>query len=231
MAIQGAYEGRALVAMIDKGSDPQENVAELLTSSGFAAPVLVTSSMNQQADLKPLAEVHGEIFLQFEVWYKYDIKVCLKYTRWIFFCILRSCFFAFQYLLYPLRPWPGAVLSFPLMARQCHCLPVLLRILRSSTVTWVTEKVLFIYFPRCEAKKSLVKLSLNLYWSNNSQMKLSNGSSTVLIGFMITVNPSYLKQCCGYELTAVLLFHTIDWYCGHKYACFLLMIELKSLPF
>uniref|UniRef100_H2U1B9 Tudor domain containing 1 n=1 Tax=Takifugu rubripes TaxID=31033 RepID=H2U1B9_TAKRU len=66
MAIQGAHEGRALVAMIDKGSDPQENVAELLTSSGFAAPVLVTSSMNQQADLKPLAEVHGEIFLQFE---------------------------------------------------------------------------------------------------------------------------------------------------------------------
>ncbi|XP_029705362.1 tudor domain-containing protein 1 isoform X5 [Takifugu rubripes] len=58
MAIQGAHEGRALVAMIDKGSDPQENVAELLTSSGFAAPVLVTSSMNQQADLKPLAEVH-----------------------------------------------------------------------------------------------------------------------------------------------------------------------------
>ncbi|XP_056882925.1 tudor domain-containing protein 1 isoform X4 [Takifugu flavidus] len=58
MAIQGAHEGRALVAMIDKGSDPQENVAELLTSSGFAAPVLVTSSMNQQADLKPLAKVH-----------------------------------------------------------------------------------------------------------------------------------------------------------------------------
>lgn len=64
MAIQGAHEGRALVAMIDKGSDPHENVAELLTSSGFAVPVLVTSSMNQQADLKPLAEVHGEMFLQ-----------------------------------------------------------------------------------------------------------------------------------------------------------------------
>lgn len=92
MTIQGAREGRALVAVIDKASDPQENVAELLTSSGFAAPVLVTSSMNQQADLKPLAEVHGEMFLQFEVWYKYDIKACLKYTRWIFFCILSSCF-------------------------------------------------------------------------------------------------------------------------------------------
>lgn len=55
MVIQGAHEGRALVAMIDKASDPQENVAELLTSSGFAA------------DHKPLAEVHGERFLQFEV--------------------------------------------------------------------------------------------------------------------------------------------------------------------
>lgn len=45
---------------------------------------------------------------------------------------------------------------------------------------------------------------------------------------MITVNPHYLKQCCGSELTAVLLFHTIDWYCAHKYSCFLLMIWIKK---
>uniref|UniRef100_A0A8C4HYP7 Tudor domain containing 1 n=1 Tax=Dicentrarchus labrax TaxID=13489 RepID=A0A8C4HYP7_DICLA len=36
--IQGAHEGKALVAMIDEASDPQANVAELLTSAGFAAP-------------------------------------------------------------------------------------------------------------------------------------------------------------------------------------------------
>lgn len=59
--IQGLHEGRALVAMIDKGSDPQGDVAELLTSAGFAAPVAVVTSMNQHADHKPLAEAHGEI--------------------------------------------------------------------------------------------------------------------------------------------------------------------------
>lgn len=62
--IQGAHEGRALVAMIDKGSDPQGNVAELLTSAGFAAPVAVTTSSNQQDDHKTPAEVHGEMCLQ-----------------------------------------------------------------------------------------------------------------------------------------------------------------------
>lgn len=49
------------MAMIDKGSDPQVDVAELLTSAGFAAPVAVVTSMNQHADHKPLAEAHGEI--------------------------------------------------------------------------------------------------------------------------------------------------------------------------
>lgn len=63
----------------------------------------------------------------------------------------------------------------------------------------------FLTFPDVKPKKSLVKLSLNLYWSNNSQMILSNGSSIIVIGFMITVNPSYVKQCCGYELTAVFI--------------------------
>lgn len=58
--IQGAHEGRALVVMTDKASDPQDNVAELLTSAGFAAPVAVTTSRNQQDDHKASAEVHGE---------------------------------------------------------------------------------------------------------------------------------------------------------------------------
>lgn len=64
MEIQGAHEGRALVVMIDKASDPQDNVAELLTSAGFAAPVAGTTSMNQQADHEASAEVHGEMCLQ-----------------------------------------------------------------------------------------------------------------------------------------------------------------------
>lgn len=59
--IQGAREGRALVVLIDKASDPQDNVAELLTAAGFAAPVAVTTSMNQQADHKASA---GETRLQ-----------------------------------------------------------------------------------------------------------------------------------------------------------------------
>lgn len=58
--IQGAHEGRALVVMLDKASDPQDNIAELLIAAGFAAPVVVTSSMNQQADHKASAEEHGE---------------------------------------------------------------------------------------------------------------------------------------------------------------------------
>ncbi|XP_068162272.1 tudor domain-containing protein 1 [Antennarius striatus] len=46
--IQGELEGRALVAMIDKGSDPQADIAELLSSAGFSAPIIRSS--NQQAD-------------------------------------------------------------------------------------------------------------------------------------------------------------------------------------
>lgn len=64
MEIQGAREGKALVSMIDKGSDPQDNVAELLTAAGFAAPAAVTTRMNQQTDRKASAEVHGEMCLQ-----------------------------------------------------------------------------------------------------------------------------------------------------------------------
>lgn len=58
--IEGAHEGRALVVMHDKARDPQVNIAELFISAGFAAPVAVTSSMNQQADHKASAEEHGE---------------------------------------------------------------------------------------------------------------------------------------------------------------------------
>uniref|UniRef100_A0A8D0CN87 Tudor domain containing 1 n=1 Tax=Sander lucioperca TaxID=283035 RepID=A0A8D0CN87_SANLU len=52
LEIQGAHEGKALVAMIDEASDPQANVAELLISAGFAAPAPppVPTSSDQQAD-------------------------------------------------------------------------------------------------------------------------------------------------------------------------------------
>ncbi|XP_028423126.1 tudor domain-containing protein 1 isoform X3 [Perca flavescens] len=52
LEIQGAHEGKALVAMIDEASDPQANVAELLISAGFAAPAPspVPISSDQQAD-------------------------------------------------------------------------------------------------------------------------------------------------------------------------------------
>ncbi|XP_070783515.1 tudor domain-containing protein 1 [Enoplosus armatus] len=55
--IQGACDGKALVAMIDEASDPQANVAELLSSAGFAAPAPVTTSSDQQADQTATAAV------------------------------------------------------------------------------------------------------------------------------------------------------------------------------
>uniref|UniRef100_A0A3Q3KD09 Tudor domain-containing protein 1 n=2 Tax=Monopterus albus TaxID=43700 RepID=A0A3Q3KD09_MONAL len=48
--IQGALEGRALVAMIDESSDPQADVAELLISAGYAVPSPVTAISDQQAE-------------------------------------------------------------------------------------------------------------------------------------------------------------------------------------
>ncbi len=59
--IQGAHEGKALVAMIDEASDPQANVAELLSSAGFAAPAPVNTNNDQQADQTATAAVepHG----------------------------------------------------------------------------------------------------------------------------------------------------------------------------
>ncbi|XP_026206588.1 tudor domain-containing protein 1 isoform X2 [Anabas testudineus] len=56
--IQGAHEGKALVAMIDEASDPQANVAELLIFAGYGAPDSVTISSDQQAD-KTAADPHG----------------------------------------------------------------------------------------------------------------------------------------------------------------------------
>uniref|UniRef100_A0A3Q3X8T6 Tudor domain containing 1 n=1 Tax=Mola mola TaxID=94237 RepID=A0A3Q3X8T6_MOLML len=50
--IQGEHEGKALVALIDEASDPQTNVAELLTSADFAAPAPVNTSNDQQANQK-----------------------------------------------------------------------------------------------------------------------------------------------------------------------------------
>ncbi|XP_035513908.1 tudor domain-containing protein 1 isoform X3 [Morone saxatilis] len=57
--IQGAHEGKALVAIIDEASDPQANVAELLTSAGFAAPAPVTTTSDQQVDQTATAEPHA----------------------------------------------------------------------------------------------------------------------------------------------------------------------------
>ncbi|XP_042364583.1 tudor domain-containing protein 1 [Plectropomus leopardus] len=60
--IQGAHEGKALVALIDEASDPQANVAELLSSAGFAAPapLPVPTSSDQQAKQTsaPAVEAH-----------------------------------------------------------------------------------------------------------------------------------------------------------------------------
>ncbi|XP_074520237.1 tudor domain-containing protein 1 isoform X2 [Halichoeres trimaculatus] len=46
--IQRAHEGKALVALIDESSDPQANVAELLTYAGFAVPAPVSTNSDQQ---------------------------------------------------------------------------------------------------------------------------------------------------------------------------------------
>ncbi|XP_076007844.1 tudor domain-containing protein 1 [Genypterus blacodes] len=46
--IQGTYEGKALVTMMDEASDPQADVAQLLLSAGYAAPA--TNGTIQQAD-------------------------------------------------------------------------------------------------------------------------------------------------------------------------------------
>lgn len=58
--IQGAHEGKALVAMIDEASDPQANIAELLISAGYAAPAPVTCSDQQGDQTAAAPEPQGE---------------------------------------------------------------------------------------------------------------------------------------------------------------------------
>lgn len=58
--IQGAHEGKALVALIDEASDPQANVGELLTSAGFSAPAPVASSSDQQAKQKAVVSTEAQ---------------------------------------------------------------------------------------------------------------------------------------------------------------------------
>lgn len=52
--IEGAHEGKALVVMVDETSDPQDNIAELLISAGYALPVPAAGSL--KADNDPQAE-------------------------------------------------------------------------------------------------------------------------------------------------------------------------------
>ncbi|XP_037319473.2 tudor domain-containing protein 1 isoform X2 [Pungitius pungitius] len=53
--ITGEHDGKLLVTMIDEASDPQANVAELLSSAGFAVPVSPVS--DEQADQTASASV------------------------------------------------------------------------------------------------------------------------------------------------------------------------------
>ncbi|KAM8836922.1 tudor domain-containing protein 1 [Spinachia spinachia] len=55
--IMGELDGKLLVTMMDEASDPQANVAELLTSAGFAVPVSLPAVSDQQADQTASAAV------------------------------------------------------------------------------------------------------------------------------------------------------------------------------
>ncbi|XP_029312233.1 tudor domain-containing protein 1 [Cottoperca gobio] len=59
--IHRAHDGKALVAMIDETSDPQANVAELLTFAGFAAPAPLQTSSELQADQTATAAVEPHV--------------------------------------------------------------------------------------------------------------------------------------------------------------------------
>ncbi|XP_015245986.1 PREDICTED: tudor domain-containing protein 1 [Cyprinodon variegatus] len=48
--IQGEQEGKALVSVIDEGSDPQADLAELLIHAGYASPVSVSTAVNLPAE-------------------------------------------------------------------------------------------------------------------------------------------------------------------------------------
>lgn len=53
--IQGAQEEKALVALIDETSDPQANMAELLTSAGFSVLTPDKGSGDHQPEQKAVA--------------------------------------------------------------------------------------------------------------------------------------------------------------------------------
>lgn len=67
--IQGAHEGKALVALIDEGSDPQVNVAELLTSAGFSVPASAMGGGDHQLEQKAVisAKKQGGDRLQLKI--------------------------------------------------------------------------------------------------------------------------------------------------------------------
>lgn len=59
--IQGAHEEKALVALIDEGSDPQVNVAELLISAGFGTPASAIAGDDQLEEKDVVTtKTHGE---------------------------------------------------------------------------------------------------------------------------------------------------------------------------
>lgn len=159
--IQGVHEGKALVAMIDEASDPQANVAELLCSAGFSAPALVATSTDQQTDQEATAtaELQGgsaskmnlnikfrysiiKQYLFLLYWFTTTMIDLLKICRILTMINLQKCFFcAPLHPPQPVSPYCGLVLSFPAMARQWHCEPVLWKTLRSFIATSITLQV------------------------------------------------------------------------------------------
>lgn len=77
--IQGAHDGKALVAMSDESSDPQADIAELLISAGYATPALVKARGDQQVDqaaAAAAAEPSGKTSLE-----KSHLKYVLEFVK------------------------------------------------------------------------------------------------------------------------------------------------------
>lgn len=60
IVIQGAHEEKALVALIDEGSDPQVNVAELLISAGFGIPTSAIGGSGDQLEEKAVVSTETQ---------------------------------------------------------------------------------------------------------------------------------------------------------------------------